>query len=246
MEKIGSFDFRTESYLLDFQGHPSIAMIGNYLLHVASNHAASRGFGYEDMAEKRTAWVLSRLAIEMNQYPKMDEPIRVLTWVEDTKSLFTQRCFEIDDKNGLALGFARSIWAAIDVETRRPTPLDVTRLSQYLCDRPCPIEKTAKIAIHDDAPIADTFKVCYSDIDINGHLNSVKYMEHLLDLFDLETFKTKEIRRFEISYIAEAYFGTKLTQHLLQVDENTYNMSISDSEKTICRATVTWKNKTTE
>ena len=47
---------------------------------------------------------------------------------------------------GKTFGFARSIWAAIDMETRRPTLLDVEGLSAYITDRPCPIEKPGKIA----------------------------------------------------------------------------------------------------
>ena len=67
--KVGEFHFVTESYLMDFRGRITIPMIGTYLLHAASCHAADRGFGYNDMTERHTAWVLSRLAIEMKEYP---------------------------------------------------------------------------------------------------------------------------------------------------------------------------------
>ena len=69
--KVGEFHFVTEPYLLDFRGRVTIPMIGNYLIHVASSHAAERGFGFNDMSERHTAWVLSRLAIEMIEYPAM-------------------------------------------------------------------------------------------------------------------------------------------------------------------------------
>ena len=91
-------------------------MIGNYLIHVASSHAAERGFGFNDMSERHTAWVLSRLAIEMIEYPAMSEPITLYTWVDEVGRLFTSRCFELVDGNGKTFGYARSIWAAIDVE----------------------------------------------------------------------------------------------------------------------------------
>ena len=50
----------------------------------------------------------------------------------------------------------------------------------------------------------------YSDIDINGHFNSVRYIEHVLDLFPLEKFKEKRVRRFEIAYMAECLCGDEL------------------------------------
>ena len=37
-------------------------------------------------------------------------------------------------------------------------------------------------------PIAE-YQTKYSDIDVNGHVNSIKYIEHILDLFPLEQFK---------------------------------------------------------
>ena len=89
--KIGEFHFVTEPYLLDFRGRVTIPMIGNYLIHVASSHAAERGFGFNDMSERHTAWVLSRLAIEMIEYPAMSEPITLYTWVDEVGRLFTSR-----------------------------------------------------------------------------------------------------------------------------------------------------------
>ena len=106
--KVGEFHFVTEPYLLDFRGRVTIPMIGNYLIHVASAHAAERGFGFNDMSERHTAWVLSRLAIEMIEYPAMSEPITLYTWVDEVGRLFTSRCFELVDAGGKTFGSARS------------------------------------------------------------------------------------------------------------------------------------------
>ena len=147
MEKVGLFHFVAEPYLMDFRGRVTLPMIGNYLIHAASSHAGERGFGFNDMSERHTAWVLtlnenhytwvlSRLAIEMKEYPTAFDKINLYTWIDEVGRLFTSRCFELADENGKTFGFARSIWAAIDVETRRPTLLDIARLSAYVTDRP--------------------------------------------------------------------------------------------------------------
>ena len=218
----------------------TIPMIGNYLIHVASSHAAERGFGFNDMSERHTAWVLSRLAIEMIEYPAMSEPITLYTWVDEVGRLFTSRCFELVDGNGKTFGYARSIWAAIDVETRRPTLLDIARLSAYVTDRPCPIEKPGKIAAVENETEGVPYFIKYSDLDINGHLNSIKYMEHLLDLFDLDLFKTKDIKRFEIAYQSEGKYGMKLMLYKREADNGKYDMAICNEGKAICRAAVMW------
>lgn len=238
--KVGEFHFITESYQLDFRGRVTIPMIGNYLLHAASCHAADRGFGYSDMTERHTTWVLSRLAIEMTDYPAMSEPITLYTWVDEVGRLFTSRCFELVNKEGKTFGFARSIWAAIDVETRRPTFLDVEGLSSYITDRPCPIEKPGKIVPVENATRGELYCIKYSDLDVNGHLNSIKYMEHLLDLFDIEMFREKEIRRFEIAYQSEGKYGMELALHKMEAAPGKYDMAICNEGKAICRAAVLW------
>ncbi len=62
-----------------------------------------------------------------------------------------------------------------------------------------------------------TIDTYYSDVDINGHINSIKYIEHVLDLFPREDFE-RGIRRFEIAYKAESYMGDRLS-FLVQENE---------------------------
>lgn len=58
---------------------------------------------------------------------------------------------------------------------------------------------------------ASSLNARYSDIDINGHVNSIRYIEHILDLFPIELYKESRIRRFEMAYVAESYYGDELT-----------------------------------
>ena len=242
-ENIGKYDFVTEQYLLDFRGRVTIPVIGNYLMHAASNHASKRGFGFSDMTEKNAAWVLSRLAIEINRYPVMSEPVTIYTWIDEVGRLFTNRCFEIIDSTGASITYARSIWAAINLQTRRPAPLDIEALSVYMTDRPCPIEKPGKIAAIETESEGVPYQVKYSDLDINGHFNSVKFMEHFLDLFELDLFREKEVKRFEISYLSEGQYGMPLTLHKKETEPDKYTMAICNEGKAICRATAEWMKR---
>jgi acyl-ACP thioesterase len=239
-EKTGVFHFVTESWLLDFRGRMTVPMIGNWLLHAASGHASQRGFGFRDMTERHIAWVLSRLAIEIDRYPAMSEPVTLYTWIDEVGRLFTGRCFELADSAGLPVIRARSVWAAIDLQTRRPTPLDVEGLSVYVSDRPCPMERPGKIVPVENQTEGIPCQVKYSDLDINGHINSIKYMEHLLDLFEPDLFREKEIRRFEIAYLSEGRYGMPLALHKKEIEPDKYNMAVSHEGRAICRAMAEW------
>ena len=242
LKNMGKFTFVAEPYITDFRGRVTIPMIGNYMLQSASEHAGGRGFGFNDMFDKNTAWVLSRLAIEMRELPKSNDAFYIYTWIEDTGKLFTNRNFEIHNADEQVIGYGRSIWAAIDINTRRATSLDVESLSAYFVDRPCPIEKPGKIApAETDGEQEIPYSIKYSDLDINGHLNSIKSMEHLLDLFDLDTYTHKEITRFEIAYHAEGRYGMDLGLFRKEVAPDQYATAIMHEGKAICRAAIHWK-----
>jgi acyl-ACP thioesterase len=238
MDKTGIFHFTADSELLDFRARISIPAIGSRLLHAASTHAAERGFGYGSMKERNAAWVLSRLAIEMKRYPGLAEEITLYTWIEGAAGLFTHRCFELVSGQGETFCYARSVWAAIHLETRRPTPLDTATLNAFRVERPCPIEKPGKIPPVEHLVPGEPFRVRYSDLDINGHLNSIRSMEHFLDTFAPDIFLQKEITRFEIAYMAEGRYGMELSVHSMESLPGTSHLAMCHEGKAICRAAV--------
>jgi acyl-ACP thioesterase len=79
-------------------------------------------------------------------------------------------------------------------------------------------------------------------VDINGHINSVKYIEHVLDLWPLDWYRTHAIRRFEIAYVAEAHAGDQLSFYMEQEpDSAVFNVRIVRSDGTeCCRSKVTF------
>ena len=67
-----------------------------------------------------------------------------------------------------------------------------------------------------------TIEVNYNDIDINGHVNSVKYIEHVLDLWDIAWYREHRLKRFEIAYVAEAHQGDKMDFYREQIADNEF------------------------
>ena len=239
-KRTGIYEYHTESYALDFCGRLPLPTLGNYLLHAATSHATGRGFGFDDLLERKAAWVLSRLAIEIEDPARMAGAIRIHTWVQQVERIFTFRCFEITTLQDETLGYARSVWAAIDRETRRPVSLGNLGLSEFILDRRCPVEFTSPDAAdRDTAGVLYTVK--YSDLDINGHFNSIKYMEAILDLFDMETYRTHTVSRFEIVYQAEARYGMNLLLLRKAVSDSEHLATICNEEKPICKAKITFK-----
>mgnify|MGYP000057829315 FL=1 len=211
--KVGTYRFVAEPFHCDFSGKLTMSVLGNHLLNCAGFHAADRGFGIATLNENHYTWVLSRLAVELENMPCQYEGFSIQTWVENVYRLFTDRNFAILDKEGKAVGYARSVWAMISMETRKPADLLTLHggsITDYVCDKECPISKPGRIKVTEKTPVSE-YQTRYSDIDINGHVNSIKYIEHILDLFPIEFFKEKRIKRFEMAYVAESYYGDILS-----------------------------------
>jgi len=241
---IGSFKFHIESYVCDFKGKATLPVMGNFILQAATIHAQERGFGYEAIVKDNIAWVLSRLSIEMSEYPGHDEDLIVETWVEDVTRFFTQRCFRFINKDGNTIGYARTIWAAIDMKTRRPIDIPAWRpdLAEYVDNtKECPVEKPLKIPAVENVESSMGYSVRYSDIDINRHMNSIKYIEHTLNVFDLEVFKEYDIRKFEIVYLSEGGFGNKLKLYKEKIGSNEYLIDTKKDGESICRVRIIWE-----
>ena len=226
MEKVERYGFTVEPFHVDFTGHLFMGVLGNHLLNAAGRHSHSRGWGIDQLNEAHYTWVLSRLSIELTEMPAQYEQVEVETWVESVMKLFTERNFLIRNADdGRIYGYARSIWAMIDVTTRQPANLlklkdgDILNYVLTADEKPCPIDKfSARVRLAD--PNSTEVFTHYSDVDINGHINSIKYIEHILDLFTRQQFEQHRLQRLDIAYKAETYYGDTLTFYHEPAAEN--------------------------
>lgn len=244
IEKVGRYEFTIDAYLSDFRGKATLPMIGRFMLQAATKHAEERGFGYSDMTSRKRVWVLSRMAIEIFEYPQNDTVMVIKTWVASVNRIFTERYFAFEGESGKPIGYAKSLWASIDIETRKPTNvLELEGLTEYINEAiDCPIEGMTKIPLLKDNFIhAGGFTVKYSDVDINKHLNSMKYIEHFVDVFNIDMFKEKEIRRIEINYVSEGHYGARIEINKREETPDTFVLEMKTSETVICSSRIRWE-----
>lgn len=215
LSKVGSYEFLAEPFHCDYSQHLFMGHLGNHLLNAADFHSNDRGYGMSVLGPQHRTWVLSRLAIEMERMPKAYDHFTVETWVESVMKFFTSRNFAISASDGSVLGYGKSVWAMIDTQSRQP--VDIFSINDGLIkeyvetEKPCPIAKSGRVKVTADAELVRTIDTYYNDVDVNGHINSIKYIEHVLDLFDIDFYKANRLKRLEVAYVAETYQGDKLS-----------------------------------
>ena len=232
LSKIGSYELLAEPFHCDFSHHLFMGHLGNHLLNAADFHSNDRGYGMTFLNPIHRTWVLSRLAIEMNEMPQAYERFTIDTWVDSVMRFFTSRNFR-GSVGGTVCGYGKSIWAMIDTDTRQPVDILNIRnglITQYVdTETPCPIEKSSRVKMTETASLVQSIATHYSDVDMNGHINSVKYIEHVLNLWPLEWYRHHFLKRFEIAYVAESHCGDVLNFYREEIAENEYGIKITKS-----------------
>ncbi|WP_270739051.1 acyl-[acyl-carrier-protein] thioesterase [Coprobacter fastidiosus] len=243
-KKIAAYIYDLEPAEGNAQQEIPLTLLVKRILETATYHAENWGVGYSTLIKENRAWVLARLAIEMSSYPGIYDKYKIETWIESYNKHFSARNFCFSSPDGKLYGYARSIWSVIDIQNR--TSVDITtfrHIENNVGEKDCPIAPQSKIKqVNDENPII--YPIRYSDIDINRHINSVKYIEHILDMFSMNMYDKNFIRRFEINYINEARYGDKLSFYREQLAENIYTSEIRNSSgETICRGRIEFSER---
>ena len=212
------------------QGELPLTLLMTRIIEVATLHANSWGVGYARLIQENQVWVLSRVTIEMTAYPRVNENYRLTTWIEDYNRHFSQRNMRIDDAEGNPLGYVRTIWMVIDMNTR--ASVDISQLAyirENVSDLQCPIEPMSRLhPIQDGRAINYTFG--YMDCDFNRHVNTVRYLSHLMNLFDMERYDHNFISRMEISFVKETRYGETAQFIIDDSDPMDTLMSVTDAD----------------
>lgn len=248
LSKVGSYDFLVEPFHCDFSNHIFMGHLGNHMLNAADFHSNERGYGMDYLNSVHKTWVLSRFVIEMNEMPKAYDMITIDTWVDDVMKFFTNRNYAVRGKNGRVYGYGRSIWAMIDTDTRLPVDIMQERdglITSYIeKGKECPIKPFQRVKLSKGAACRRIVETQYSDVDVNGHINSVKYIEHILNLWSVDWYRTYRLQRIDIAYVAESHYGDRLHLVVDEAGENEYNVQMLKSNddstemKEVCRCKI--------
>ncbi len=204
------------------------------IIDAATGHANQLGFGYARLIEDGNAWVLSRLSLQMTRFPQVGECYSLTTWIESFNRHFSERNFEIKTGGGEILGYARTVWVAINIATRRPADLTaLTGLRDSVSDRPCPIPAQGKTRVPETFDSQVSYIVVVSDIDSNRHLTTARYVELVVNTLPLGVYDRCSVSAFEISFMRECKFGETLTVSSVR-DGSTVIAVISDTEGNAC------------
>jgi acyl-ACP thioesterase len=231
---------------VDTKNEAFLPVLWSLMQETAWNHAEHLGVGYSHLMEHQYFWVLSRLSIQMEEYPRWGDQIKVKTWLTGTGRLFALRQFSVADSKGKVIGKANSAWLVLDLKSRKPQKIGpVFKHIEHLFVGLPVAEEPEKIPAPVQPRMEKAYTVRYSDIDMHHHVNNIKYIEWILDSFPFEMNQTHQIHTFEINFLGESTPGDEIAIYTEALEETPpaflHNISRKGDGRELCRARTGWK-----
>lgn len=167
--------------------------------------------GPEMMERYNAIWMVARMWYRLERPLMWDDRVTVRTWHRADKGVSFYRDFDLL-VNGEPVGEAVSIWVLADVESRR-----LLRISKLMAVEPtgggelCKTRTLSKLRMPEHMELMDRRRFHYSDTDINGHVNNVRYADMIADAARLEEhLEGQFVSSLQVGYLKECLAGESL------------------------------------
>lgn len=203
--------YKINIFNVDSEHRCKFSSLVDFLWDVVISQSDYLGETKEGFVHNKYIWVLLKYDITIYEYPKFRDTITVDTKVLGSKKFYGYRQNTIKDSEGKVIGEILSTAILIDFEKRRPVRISSSQSEVYGLNGELKVVPTL-----DDIPkiqkenyIKD-YLVRYSDIDSNGHVNNVKYMEMAMDTLPRSILNEYKLFNIKVLFKKETTDGDTL------------------------------------
>ncbi|KQC13820.1 MAG: hypothetical protein APR63_07415 [Desulfuromonas sp. SDB] len=243
LKQEGRYDFQIFSFQVDINSRARAEVITQYLQEAAWRHAEDLKVGYRYLFSQNLIWVLSRLKIIFNDYPRWGDVITVNTWPSGKDRLYFWRNFKVLNSHQQVLVKAFSYWLVLNVNEKKP--LFTSKLKNIICmeniieekyklDK---IPKTGKLQFQEELSVKN------SDLDVNNHVNNCAYIKWLVDCMEDRFIKNHTLTHLEVNYLGEAFVGEKIKLLTGKISDSIYlhKFTRSEDDKILTMLKTVWR-----
>jgi len=169
----------------------------------------------EYLKQNNLAFILSKISFKYYEEIYEDDIIKVETWPNQPKTLIFPRNYRIT-KDGKIVVEAVSAWVLMDIKNKNILRPDIYKdIFTAYDDEELSFTVQKRLRTPDDMKFNTEYKVGYSDIDSNIHMNNTAYIDLVCDnLYNdgdiISPDLKKRILSLDLSYNSEARFSQTL------------------------------------
>ena len=253
---VGVEKFRIRANEVDFRHALTIPALVNLLQETAMHNIGAIGLPMQVLYEKNLGWVLSRMYLIINTYPKETETISVETCPLHFDKYYAYRDFRVKNESGELLAAAATSWLMFDLTRRQLIAIpDFARNRVEFCtDREPLFFPKNKISPLKNVDFQGNLQVKWHDLDINRHVNNVLYFQWALDTLPEQILNQYQVSEFDIIFRNECLLGEKITCQVGESIENEEETNIKNKtfihrlvkeadQKEVIQAQTRWRNR---
>lgn len=219
----------------DFRCAVKISSLINYYIEAAWLHAEALDVGFSNLNAVGLGWVLARLKLKLYQLSEWPGKLTLETWPKGMNRMQYIRDAQLFDAQGSPIAEITSLWMVIDTRTKRP--------KLYHEDDPRLYAQTEKHAIQESVPPLNftgeptsftPFNVHYSDVDMNRHLTTVRYIDFMFDTYDQQFIAENQPGEITVNFLREIPFGAHLEMRRYESEKTHGFELVNAATKTIC------------
>lgn len=203
----------------DAAGFVRLTSLLNLLQIQATEHTLSLGYDYREHKAEGVFWVLSRLTLRFDSWPRWPCVLTVDTWARSTKAVFALRDFRFGNETDEWVGRGSSAWVLLkNRKPQRPEPwvalYEQTRPEEPVAEMPAALpalNAAFEAERRAEALVRRTHGVYadWEDLDMNGHVNNVNAVGWCLAQHTYEFLTEYQPETLEANFLAEMFCGEK-------------------------------------
>lgn len=214
-------DRRVRADETDAAGFMRPAALFEDMQEAGAEGSARLGLGKDALLAKRLVWVLLRTEIRMGRTPRVGDLVTLQTWPNAQRHTFFTRHYLWMDERG-EMGRASTLWTMMDVDTRvmdNPTRRGISVYGGVRVPGELPLP--GAVPALTEAAHAETraYTPSEADLDENGHVNNVRYIEWFQSCLPCDAFATGRPARLLVHYLAETRLGETLSLNIAHEGE---------------------------
>ncbi len=235
-------EFKLRLYDTDMSGNVLPHEFFRILQETAGEHHTFVNDNLLKLYARGMSWFLLQAKFEFDRTPQYGERLTVRTWLSQIRSIKAKREYYILDQKGNIIGRAAKLWAFFNLQTKRPiaVPPEIQEKWPVYDEQAVTLDKVS--APGDYFPGQAKITVRKSDLDINRHVNNLRYIQWLEEVLpaDLEN---KPVLCLNAKFMAESSQGDELLIQRTDVSDGKFFYQIENQTtgKTAFSAIVKYK-----
>ena len=217
----------------------SIKSLIKYFGDIAGNHSSSCGYGLNDIPTTHITWLLLNWKVKMFSHPKYNEELTINTWPRVIEKFYSYRDFEVFDSKNNLVAIASSKWVMINAETKRIERISNEIINAYGIEQKSVFTESLndKPKIPDNLKLNFTYTIQRRDIDTNGHVNNLHYIDYALETLPEDVYNSNEFDNIEIHYKKEIKYGETINCYY-SFENNKHIVTIKSEDNSVLHSII--------